>query len=117
MKEYGILATWSPDCAIGLMKGGDRITFEAPMFGSPTMTELTSGGNLIISRVSEVQAAERITQDKIRLTISLGKFIGSAGPIVIPPGYDRAKPQSMLLEKLDQKLKVNGVSIVERYLN
>lgn len=117
MKEYGILGTWSPDCASSVMKGADRITFDVPTLGSPTVTDQTSGGSIIITRVSEVHAAERITQDKIRLTRSLRKFIGSAGPIDIPPGDDRAKPQSLLLEKLGQKLQLNGVFILERCLN
>jgi hypothetical protein len=117
LKDYDMLGTWSADCASSVTKGADRITFDVPVFGSPTMTELTSGGAIIITRISDIQSAEKITQDKIRLTIALRKFIGSAGPISIPSGDERAKPNQLLFEKLGQKFRVNALFLIERCLN
>ena len=117
MKEYGVLGTWSLDCASSVEKGADRITFDAPTFGSATITELTSGGRIIISNISEVRAAERITQDKIRLTVVLTKFHGSAGPLSIPASDDREKPKQFLFEKIGQKISFQGVLLLEKCLN
>jgi hypothetical protein len=117
LKQYGIVGTWSADCARSVLQGVDRITFDLSVFGNPTMTELTSGGSVIITRIYDVQTAESITEDKLRLTVALRKFIGTAGPISIPSGDDRAKPMQLLFEKIGQKVRFNAAFLFEKCLN
>lgn len=59
LEGFGLIGTWSFDCA-----GKARTTFAAPMFGSPTGIS-TNGGDE--TTVAEIRSATMLTQDKLKI--------------------------------------------------
>jgi hypothetical protein len=73
MQAFGLIGTWSYDCAKDPLNGGVRYTYAAPMFGSATETTVVSApaGNgpgppyFVFKSQYEIKSAERVTEEKI----------------------------------------------------
>jgi hypothetical protein len=105
MKTFGLVGTWSRDCS--LTRDVLRTTWAVPMLfgGFPTMTYnyMTKDGDAI-TQISEIEEALRMTEDKIKLKIVVGK---RAGPQ--PPGRwlpEEGEKWEAVLFKLSGKYRV-----------
>jgi hypothetical protein len=78
---FGLVGTWSPDCS--LTRGVLRTTWAVPMlFGFPTVrTDYTTKDGDTISQISEIEGALRVTEDKIKLNIVIGRRAGPQPPV------------------------------------
>jgi hypothetical protein len=73
LKAFGLIGTWSQDCA-GEDRSVERVTYEVPFFGSPTIAVATKLPGMGIHRKEgNIVSATRITVDKFRLTIDASK--------------------------------------------
>ena len=75
MRIFGLLGTWSEDCAKDPSReGSDRETYTAPARGPPKRTIVTtsicSDKQYVSEDNNEIMAALRVTQNKIKLTVS-----------------------------------------------
>jgi hypothetical protein len=75
MRIFGLLGTWSEDCAKDPSReNSDRETYTAPARGPPKRTIVTtsirSDKRYVSEDINEIMAALRVTQNKIKLTVS-----------------------------------------------
>jgi hypothetical protein len=77
IKTFGLVGTWSLDCS--LTRDVLRTTWAVPMlfggFPSVTYNYTTKDGDTI-TQISEIEEALRVTEDKIKLIIVIGKRAG-----------------------------------------
>jgi hypothetical protein len=81
IKAFGLIGTWSPDCAADPMRGGTRVNYVASLFGPLKATTIQSdieGGRVITSQ-SEIQSAIRVTEEKIKI-IAVRTSLTSSNP-------------------------------------
>ncbi len=69
MSAFGMLGTWSLDCA-----RPSRVVYATPLFGAPTITSVANGKE---GGLSEVQEAFRVTAEKIKLQLIIRKAPGA----------------------------------------
>jgi hypothetical protein len=127
MKDFGLVGTWSFDCAKDPVKDAyaTRDTYSVPrLFGKPTMvmTFVQKSGDLTV-RTYEIESATRITEEKIRIEVTLIKTehsISQANDSAPSSGgsvqflLQKVGSRLMLLESRagDQVLVENGISNV-----
>jgi hypothetical protein len=63
LKTFGLIGTWSRDCAKDPTKDGERSTYAVPLFGAPTITVIRP--HHLIEH--EIRSAVRATEDKIKV--------------------------------------------------
>jgi|SRR5581483_9121475 len=118
LKSFGLIGTWSPDCAKDPTKEpGMRVTYRVPLVGPPTETVVWHAPNIIAEEVKwEVKSAVRITEDKLRVTSIFleGKQIG-------PPYMKRVQitqPSDTLIIRTGKNLQFGDpANIYEKCLN
>jgi hypothetical protein len=81
MSAFGIVGSWSPDCA-----GSVRLTYSTPFFGTPTITIERDGKQQL---VAEVQEAVRVSEEKLKFTVRVEKRATSD----VTPMQFKALPQ------------------------
>ena len=69
VKTFGLIGTWSTDCAEELQSVGERVVFDSSWLGVVTATRVPPSGR----NVSEVQSAIRVTETKIKITVLSGQ--------------------------------------------
>lgn len=107
LKAFGLLGTWSPDCSD--KKSQPRLTFTGggkptAAFSNPAQAE-TGEAN--------VTAAERVTEQKVSVTVTPARKNGKE----IAPNSSESRPQTIVLEKVGDKLKGPGGPPLEKCLN
>jgi hypothetical protein len=107
LKAFGLIGTWSPDCSD--KKSQPRLTFTgggkpAAAFTNPAQAE-TGEAN--------VTAAARVTDEKISVTVMPARKNGKE----IASNSSEARPQTILLEKVGNKIKGPGGPPFEKCLN
>jgi hypothetical protein len=76
LKTFGLVGTWSPNCAKPMDPMGYRLTYNAPVFGPPHEVLNTWDGNQkkqIEASKEEIVSAIRVTAKKLKLTIRTKK--------------------------------------------
>ena len=107
LKAFGLLGTWSPDCSDKTKQ--PRLTFTGggkptAAFSNPAQAE-TGEAN--------VTAAERVTEQKVSVTVTPARKNGKD----IAPNSAESRPQTIVLEKVGDKLKGPGGPPFEQCLN
>jgi len=98
LKTFGLLGTWSPDCSD--KKTQPRLTFAGgakptAAFTNPAQSE---------SGEANVTAAERMTDQKVSVTVMPARKNGKE----IASNSSESRPQTIILEKVGDKLKGPG---------
>ncbi len=107
MKAFGLIGTWSPDCSDKTKQ--PRLTFTgggkpAAAFTNPAQAE-TGEAN--------VTAAARVADEKISVTVMPARKNGKE----IASNSSEARPQTILLEKVGNKIKGPGGPPFEKCVN
>ncbi len=95
VKIFGLIGTWSWDCAQKMDAGGQRVTFSSGFFGSVKQTIVGATA----TAESEVQSAVRITEDKIKLTLGPASQTSSNSKRTFPG-------REWLIQKIGPKFKI-----------
>ncbi len=72
MSAFGIVGSWSPDCA-----GSLRLTYSTPLLGTPTITIERDGKQQL---VVEVQEAVRVSEEKLKFIVRVVNITSDLTP-------------------------------------
>lgn len=122
MEVFGLLGTWSNDCATTPAKGGRdvaRVTFAAPrFFGEATLTEVFYMNKGVIKLHMKITSAVRVTDEKIKLTVVIIDQTANDEPM---NAFD-ARPVEFPISKIGNKLQTRFFqattdTVLEKCLN
>lgn len=111
LKAFGIVGTWSPNCAIDPSKSCERtgtcnyrIIYSVPFFGSPNRTSViaTLNDNKPITTKEDIGTAEQITTDKLRYTYVLQNAFANG----VDWTPQKGEAWEVVLQKVGPKLRV-----------
>ena len=69
LRAFGLVGTWSPDCAKETAKGGERSTILVPTLGEPTIESIGHyGPDNRFTTISHflIKSAIRVTEEKLK---------------------------------------------------
>jgi len=91
MEKFGLIGTWAEDCAKD--KGGGRATYRVPLIGTP---QIKGPGD----EAAEIISAVRVTEEKIKVTLSLLKGAAASSAVQQPP------PIEVVFTKVGNKIRI-----------
>jgi hypothetical protein len=69
MSAFGLIGTWSADCAKGPLSGVVRLTYSLPLIGSPKIIATVGFPAVgVTTSEFEIRSAVRVTEEKIKYT-------------------------------------------------
>jgi hypothetical protein len=114
MKAFGIIGAWSMDCSVDVTKVctdlracPSRLIFNAPFFGKPTEEGITPPFMNLPRRTTqfEFDSAERVTNDKIKLTYKFSTTMPIAGRFVYTSPMNGETWEVVWLKVGDDKIR------------
>jgi hypothetical protein len=82
LKVFGLIGTWSTDCAKDLSEvGAIRRIYESPIFAMPSTTVIQNWGNFTTTRQFAIISATQVTEEKIKI---IANWV--SGKKVVPGG-------------------------------
>jgi hypothetical protein len=99
MKNFGLIGTWSTDCAKDPAKDGERTTWDVPIFG--VATETFANPSFVFTH--EIKSAVRVTDEKLKYVEVLVKILEKEKPRDLLPG--QTMPVELVIIKLGNKFR------------
>ena len=97
LEKFGLVGTWSDDCARDPAKDGGRLRFTVPLIGAPRMEDPRTDDS------AEITSAVRVTEDKIKI-----QFVLPAKLKAPAPGEEVFKKEGNRLRIWDRKNPLPG---------
>jgi hypothetical protein len=117
MESFGLVGSWSTNCALSTVTDTLRANYEVPLFGSPKIKIVQSrprngdpngirSNDLVITDEFEIEQADRIADDKIQIMYSPVRRVIELDGKVTSDNTDRGQPIEVVIQKQDSKIRV-----------